>query len=166
MSSKAEKPKTIKAHHDFAVACFNKTWDLMEKQDRTPEETDLMIHSAHASRFHWTKVVNADKEGKFGPENLERGDWQISRMYTVLKRYEPAIFHAKRCLQICKEHTIKDWDIAFAYEALARAYALNPEKRKEAKQNLKLAEQAGEEIRDQNDKDYLLGELKTIEIPE
>jgi hypothetical protein len=31
------------------------------------------------------------------------------------------MWHARRCLAICDEHGIADWDIAAAYEALARA---------------------------------------------
>ena len=31
------------------------------------------------------------------------------------------MWHARRCLAICEEHGIADWDIAFAWEAIARA---------------------------------------------
>jgi len=41
-----------------------------------------MIHAAHASRFHWGEI------GK--PINLGRGEWQISRVYSVLNRPESA----------------------------------------------------------------------------
>jgi len=92
---------------------YNHTWTLLEKKDRTPDEDDEMIHAAHASRYHWGEVG--------GPENRARGEWQCSRVYAVLGRGEPALWHARRCLAICEEHGIADWDIAAAYEALARA---------------------------------------------
>jgi hypothetical protein len=72
-----------------------------------------MIHAAHASRYHWGEVG--------GPEHRARGEWQCSRVYAVLGRAEPSLWHARRCLAICEEHGIADWDIAAAYEALARA---------------------------------------------
>jgi hypothetical protein len=42
-------------------------------------------------------------------------------MYATLGRGEPALWHARRCLEICEENGIGDWDLAFAFEALARA---------------------------------------------
>src|SRR6185295_8912421 len=39
-----------------AVGLFNHVWTLMENPDRTPEQTDEMIHGAHASRYHWGNV--------------------------------------------------------------------------------------------------------------
>jgi DNA-binding transcriptional MerR regulator len=97
----------------LAVGLFNHTWTLLEKQDRTPDEDDEMLHAAHASRYHWGEVG--------GPQNRARGEWQCSRVYAVLGRGEPALWHARRCLTICEEHGIGDWDMAAAYEALTRA---------------------------------------------
>ena len=42
----------------------------------------------------------------------------------MLGRAEPAVWHARRCLEHCEEAGIRDWDLAYAYEALARAHAL------------------------------------------
>jgi len=104
------------SHRKYAVDLFNLTWSLLDKKNRTAEEYDKMIHAAHASRFHWGEIGT--------PLEFERGEWQISRVYSVLRRSEPALYHARRCLEICKKNTIGDFDIAFAYEALARAYAV------------------------------------------
>jgi hypothetical protein len=41
-------------HRRLGVALFNHTWTLIAKPDRTPAETDEMIHAAHASRYHWS----------------------------------------------------------------------------------------------------------------
>ncbi|KYK30934.1 MAG: hypothetical protein AYK23_04305 [Candidatus Proteinoplasmatales archaeon SG8-5] len=147
-------------HKRFAVGLFNKTWELMDKKDRTRAEDDTMIHSAHASRFHWGEVVAAGVPNT-GPENLERGDWQISRVYTVLGKAEPAIYHAERCLAICEENNIGDWDIAFAYEALARAHAVAGNTA-EADKYIRLGKEAGERIKEKGDMDYFLSELETV----
>jgi hypothetical protein len=140
-------------HKRFAVNLFNLTWSLLGKKDRTREDEDKMIHAAHASRYHWGEIGT--------PLEFERGEWQISRVYSVLGRSEPALFHAQRCLDICTENDIGDFDIAFAYEAMARALSIAEDKA-ECKKNLQLARRAGENIRKKEDKDYFLSELKTV----
>jgi hypothetical protein len=116
-----EKKYTEKEDHKkFAVDCFNLVWSLVEKKDRTREEDDKIIHAAHASRFHWGEIGT--------PVNIKRGEWHIPRMYTVADKPQSALYHAKRCLEICKENNIGDWDIAFAYEAMARACAVAGQK--------------------------------------
>lgn len=148
-----EKPTEKDNHKKFAVDCFNLVWSLMEKKSRTKEEDDKMVHAAHASRFHWGEIGT--------PTEFERGEWQISRVYSVLKRTQPALYHAKRCLEICQENHIGDWDIAFAYEAMARAYAVAGQK-EESRKYIELAQRAAEQIKEKGDKDYLLSELATI----
>ncbi len=142
-----------KIHKKLAVNLFNTTWSLMDKSDRTKEEDDEMIHSAHASRYHWGKVGNHI--------HFERGEWQISRVYSVLKMVESAIYHGQRCLDICLEHKIGDFDIAFAYESLARAYAIKEDKGKVVEYR-KLEKEAGEKIAKKKDKKYFFSELDNI----
>ncbi|QFT88440.1 hypothetical protein FIU87_07275 [Bacillus sp. THAF10] len=140
-------------HRKTAVTLFNQVWDLMEKEDRTPEEDFQMIHKAHASRFHWGEIGE--------PVNFSRGEWQISRVYAVLKRAEPSLYHAKRNMDICLENDIKDFDLAFAYEALARAYSIALDhKNKEA--FLKLATEASFHIEKEGDRKLVLSDLATI----
>ena len=74
-----------------------------------------MVHAAHASRFMWEDIGE--------PVNHARGEWQIARVYAVVDRPEPALHHARRCLEIVEEHGVGDFDLACAYEALARAHA-------------------------------------------
>jgi len=140
-------------HRKFAVELFNLTWTLLDKKDRTREDDDRMIHAAHASRFHWGEIGT--------PLEFERGEWQISRVYSALKRSEPALYHAKRCLEICKEHRIGDFDIAFAYEAMARAHA-TAGNNVGSQKYVKLAKEAGDQIQKKEDKNYFFNELKTI----
>jgi hypothetical protein len=82
-------------------------------------------------------------------------------VYSVLGRSEPALYHAKRCLEICKENSIGDFDVAFAYEAMARAHAVAGNGAG-CEKYVKLAEEAGEQIKKKEDKDYFFSELKTI----
>jgi len=148
-----EKTSSKEEHKKFAVELFNLTWNLLDKKDRNREEDDKMVHAAHASRFHWGEIGT--------PLEFERGEWQVSRVYSVLERSEPALYHATRCLEICKENNIGDFDIAFAYEAIARANAVVGNKA-DCENYLKLARKAGEEIRKKEDKHYFFSELRTI----
>lgn len=105
-----------KIHRQLAADLFNSAWDLMEKSQRTHAENDRMINTAHASRFHWGIVGT--------PLNFARGEWQISRCYSLAGRYEPALHHARNSLNLCLENELGDFDLGFAYEALARAYSV------------------------------------------
>ena len=113
-----------------------------------------MIHQAHASCFHWGEIGS--------PLEFERGEWQISRVYSILNRHESALYHAKRCLEICEKNDIKDFDIAFAYEAMARAYAIVGNK-DEATKYLGLGKDAAELILKDGDKQYTQSELQSVE---
>lgn len=148
-----EKQAENKNHKKFAINCFNLVWNLLGKIDRTEEEDDKMIHAAHASRFHWGEIGTALE--------FERGEWQISRVYSAVKKPISALYHAERCLKICKENNIGDFDIAFAYEAMARAHAVAGSKT-ECEKYTKLAEEAGENIEKKEDKKYFFNELKAI----
>jgi tetratricopeptide (TPR) repeat protein len=128
-------------------------WTLLEKEDRTVEEDDRMLHMAHASRYHWGQIGTV--------ENRSRGEWQCSRVYAVLGRAEPAMHHAKRTLEICQEHGIGDFDLAFAYEALARAGAVDGDK-DQARAWTEQALAAAEEIAEDEDRELVLSDLEAI----
>ena len=137
----------------LAIHYFNSVWTLMEKEDRTTEEDNLMLHMAHASRYHWGQV------GK--PENIARGEWQVSRVYAVLRRPEPCLHHAQRVLDVCVENGIGDWDVAFAYEALARANAVSGDA-EAARLMTERALEATENNKDDEDRKIVLADLETI----
>ena len=145
--------RDVEAHRKFAKELFNLTWDLLDREDRTAEDNDRMIHAAHASRFHWGEIGT--------PLEFARGEWQVSRVYAVLGRATAAIYHGERSLALCEENGIGDFDLAFAYEALARGHAVAGEAAKSA-EYMGLAKQAAEEIEDEGDKEYFLSELATV----
>jgi hypothetical protein len=137
----------------LAADLFNHTWTLLEKPDRTPAEDDEMIHSAHASRFHW---------GEVGEDvNLARGEWQCSRVYAVIGRAEPALWHAHRCLAINEANGTADWDIASAYEAMARAQMTAGDLAEVAAWKAK-ATAALDGIADPDDREVIEGDLATL----
>ena len=145
-------------HARVGADLFNRTWDLLERDGRGVVDDDTMLHMAHASRHHWGQAVLADQAG---PERLARGEWQISRVYAVLRRPEPALHHARRCLALCQEHGIGDFDLAFAYEALARASAAAGDI--DATQGyLGQARESAADIGQDEDRELLLTDLATL----
>ena len=140
-------------HKKFAINLFNLVWELLDKEERTVQENDRMLYAAHASRFHWGEIGTSLE--------FERGEWQISRVYSVLNRSEEAIHHARRCYDICTENGIGDFDIAFAFEALARAYSVAGDSEK-SNEYILSGEKAGKLIEDKEDREYFLSELRGI----
>ena len=65
-----------KFHKQMAIELFNGTWDLLDNPKRTKDEEMNMIHMAHASCYHWSIIGT--------PLEIERGEWQISRVHSVL----------------------------------------------------------------------------------
>jgi DNA-binding transcriptional MerR regulator len=140
----------------LAVGLFNHTWTLLEKTDRSAAEIDEMIHSAHASRYHWGEVGEA--------VNLGRGEWQCSRVYAVLGRGEPAIWHARRCVEIIEaDDDREDWDLAAAYEAMARALAVSGDLRGAAEWKVK-AEAALAAIAEDEDREQIGQDIATLPV--
>ena len=149
-------PDEAQVHRRLAAELFNHVWSLLEKPDRDRSDDDTMLHTAHASRYHWGEVGM--------PVNLVRGEWQVSRVYAVLGRAEPALFHARRCLELCQAHGIGDFDLAFAYEALARASAVAG-LRDDVIRYAELARQAGEQIAERDDRDIFFADLAAVPRP-
>ena len=138
----------------LAVDLFNHVWALLGKADRTPADDDAMIHAAHASRHHWSEVGTA--------VNLARGEWQVSRVYATLGRAEPALFHARRCLHYVQQASdAEDWDLPFAYEALARAHGLAKDW-DDAERYTRLAREGAKAVAEDDDRGLLVADLETL----
>ena len=141
-------------HRRLGVDLFNHTWTFIEKPERTHDEDDAMIHAASASRYHWSQ---ASQE----PKHQARGEWLLARVYSVAGRPEPALYHARRCLAWCERGGVEDWDLAFAHEALARAYRLAGSA-EEAERHKRLARQAGDAIADPEDREHFDEDYATL----
>lgn len=107
-----------KAHRWFAVECNNQAWDLIEKPSRTADETQQMIHLAHASVWHWQAAGNA--------LNRQRGENLLATVYAAAGDGSAAVKHAERCLSLSVENAKEEspFDRATALGCAARAHAL------------------------------------------
>lgn len=137
-------------HKKQAIEAFNSTWDLIDKTNRSEEDTRLMIHKAHASRYHWGYVgTNAQ---------FSTGEWQISRVYALAGMGESSLYHGLSALHYCEAGSLAPFDFTFAYEAIARAYhILGRETDKQL--YLEKATLSAQGILDEADRNYALSEL-------
>ena len=129
----------------FAKGYNGKTWELLDKPDRTQDENELLVDYAHASLAHW-RVAGTGA-------HLQRGVWMLARVYTVLGNAGMATQYAKRCLELTNQHKdmLSDFDFAFAQECLARAHALAGDQ-SETQKSISSAQEAGEAIKDEEDR--------------
>jgi len=105
-------------HRRLADELFRHTWSLIERADRGPEEDAEMVNAVHAGRWHAGRAEGG------GTTDLAVAEWQISHVYAITGRAEPALHHARALLRICEEGHLGDYVLAYAYEALARAAAV------------------------------------------
>lgn len=141
-------------HRQLGVDLFNHAWTLLELAERTSEQEDELIHTAHASRWHWGRAGTA--------VNLARGEWQLSRVYAVLGRPEPALHHARRCLAYVESAAdAEDWDLPYAHEALARASRLAGD-REAAAAHAATARGLAAHVVDAEDREHLAHDLADL----
>ena len=142
-----------KEHRRHAVESFHGTWTLISKRQRSKDDDVRMVHMAHASRHHWGVAG--------GPVNWAIGEWQVSHVYALLRREEPALFHARECLRICRTHGLRNFPLAYAYEALARASAV-ARRRMEVARFVALGVRAGSRIQERDDREQFFRDLRTV----
>jgi hypothetical protein len=142
------------AHEKFAKSFNGKTRDFLGKVDRTTDEDVSMILSASASLYHWLQIGTA--------VHAQRGEWLLAHVYTVLKKSDPSLEHATRCRELTTENRseMKDFDLAYAEEGLARAYALQGDSEK-AMRHYRLGEEKGAKIAEPEDKEIFDGDFKS-----
>ena len=142
------------AERFFAVNFHGMTWDLLGKTNRTLEDNEEMIDYAHSSLAHWRK---AGKE-----INLQRGYWLLSRVYSVIKKVDPCVEYAIRCQKVTNDFPdqMEDFDIAFSFEALARAHALAGNKDEFLKYH-KMAKDTGKSIKKDDDRKVFEDDLNS-----
>lgn len=137
-------------HQQLAADLFNQSWDLLLKQDRSPEEENTLINQAHASLWHWRQIGQ--------PINILRGEWMICHVYTLLEHPEAALYHANNILRLQDEIQPTDWDLAYCYEALARVMALKQDQ-VEFERWYALALEAGAQIAAEGDRKQFEADL-------
>ncbi len=137
---------------ELAVSAFNRVWELLELSERTPAEIDEMIHAAHVSCYVWSNVGTL--------ANVARGEWQCARVYATLGRSEPALWHARRCLELAEAggDGFEDWDLPSARQALAHAHLVADEM-EDARLSAALAREALARVEDPEDRELIESQI-------
>jgi len=135
-----------KLHHYMGIEMNMQTWNLLGEKDRTEQDDTRMLNFAKASLYHWKKSP------KFEPVNGQRGEWMISHVYAILGRGKEALESAQKTMRLTKQHNFKDFDLAYAYESKARAYAAIGESEKMKKCFLNAKDSGEKIIRDEDRK--------------
>jgi hypothetical protein len=123
-------------------------WDGLAAGSRDPVLDGALVDMAHASLHHWRMAG--------GPVEAARGEWLVSHVYAVLGRGEPALHHARRSYEICVAEGFGDFDLAYAYEGMARALASLGADAEDWKSR---AAEAGAAIADDEDRSIFQGDF-------
>ena len=144
------------AHKFFAQSINGRAWELLQKPNRSQSENEDMLHAAHACTYHWKFVGTAVHQ--------QRGEWLISHVHAVLGHGNEALRHAQRCFELTESNRelMRDFDIAYAFEGMARAQAMLGDHIL-AEEFLVLAQQAGNAIADEEDKSIFMGDFDSGE---
>jgi hypothetical protein len=102
-------------HRRFAVELFNRSWDLLEQVDRSSNDDAEMLAAAFASAYHWGVVGTA--------ENRALADHQIAKVASQTGPPALALHYARRALEAIELGRFGNWQVAAAYEGMARACA-------------------------------------------
>lgn len=141
------------AHRYFAGACFNRTWELLDQADRTPEDDEAMIACCLASLWHWQQRPDVSRR------NLSIGYWQVSRVYAVLGQAQNAWRYGELCLRISEGE--EPFYVGYAYEALARAAQLAGDANL-TQQYLRHAEELAAHLPEGEEREMLVQDLRNL----
>jgi hypothetical protein len=144
-------------HRRLAVDLFNRSWQLLELEQRTAAQDDELIHVVHAAAFHWGEIGNSARRA--------RSENQCARVYAALGRPEAALHHAQRSLELVREggDGFEDWDRATALEVLARAQ-LAAGNRAEAEHSAALARSELDKVADPEDREIIGSQLAELNL--
>ena len=102
-------------HQVFAAQAFNRTWDLLETDDRSDDQDAEMLAAVLTQRHHWYQVGQRFR--------FAIADWQVSRVFAALGDGEQAVRFAARAVAIAEEGDGPPFLPASCYEGAARAAA-------------------------------------------
>lgn len=143
----------LEARQELAKRSNQQFWELLETSDRTSTEDEDLLLAAYASLYLWKAVGTA--------AHTQRGYWLVARAFISLQQADDAIIWAEKCLKITEEYPeeMEDFDLAYAEESLARAYALAG-MIDQAQRHRAEAETLGEQIKDEEDRKIFWGDFQ------
>ena len=137
-------------HREWGRRANQRVWELIGDGKPAPETISELVHAVHASQWHWSHGG--------GALEAQRGEWLLSHVYALLGNAPAALRHAVRCREITETEGYEDFDRAYAYEALARAYSVSGDAAA-AHEWRERAEAAGKLIADDEDRKIFEADL-------
>jgi hypothetical protein len=142
-------------HRTLAPRAFNRTWELLDKDELTRAEEEEMLACTFAQRHHWYQVGNA--------RNHAIADWQVSRVAAVLGYADLARRFGEISLEIAIENDLDPFVSGFAHEAIARA-AADVDDVETFTEHIELARVLLAEIENDEDRDLLAADLAEMSV--
>ena len=139
----------------IAIDCFNSTWDLIDKPEKTADDKIEMIRLAHASLYFWQLVENHT------PTNLSIGYWQLSRVYSLIEDGQSAVLFGNKCIEISLQDSVDAFYLAYGYEAVARGLIIE-KSYDQARANIQIAQKSLLDSKE-TELDMLKNELEELE---
>ena len=140
-------------HRFFSATCFNRTWELLDKANRTAEDTETMIACCLASVWHWQQRPDCSRR------NLSVGYWQVARVYSLVGQAQNAWRYGELCLKASEGE--EPFYLGYAYEALARAAKLAGDDEL-TRQYLRHAEELAGQLADGEEREMLTKDLNSL----
>jgi hypothetical protein len=142
------------AHREWGRRANQRVWALLGNDGKPADEAAAReaVHAAHASQWHWSYAG--------GELERQRGEWLLSHVYAVVGDAPAALRHARRCQEITDAQGYEDFDRAYAFEAMARAYAVSADSAA-AQEWRERAVEAGALIADAEDRAIFESDLTT-----
>ena len=106
------------AHRWFAKTLNNQAWDLLELEQFTPDQGELMQNTAHAAWRHWWEI---------GDVTNHVAECLLAHVHVALGEPAAAVHHAERLLQLADKsgESLAAFDQVFPHDAAASAYQIS-----------------------------------------
>lgn len=148
------RPEKLGCDRAIGVTSNNLASGLLEKKNRSPEETALMLTAAHASREFWMKSGGTWV-------NEERAEYLLALIHNDLKQPDKALQHARHGLEVIAAGGDEKVDEAFLNLAAAHAHKLGRDETGYAK-SLARADELAAAFDDAGLKEWYAGERTKV----
>lgn len=137
----------------FADAAQELAHKLLAQEKITKEEEAQLMTAAQAAVFIWSKVGT--------PLQVARAHWLASQALCRAGEGKLAYLHAQLCdFKVKQSNDRKDYDEAFAIEALSRSYACKGDNELGLKMK-RVAKELGQKIKDPQDREAFHKQLSS-----
>lgn len=145
-----EKPAESAAKPDMNRADVEKLEEaargLLVKEERTDDEKYTMLEHAYTALTNYNQIDQA--------LSVQKMHVLLSRIHLELEAPGIALLHAREALKV-KDANIKEDNMAYGFEVMARSYAALGDKEK-AQKYVSFAEKTADQIRDEEKRDKFL----------